>query len=34
MVQGWRRGQSLRPLIFSGALGLLLVRFLLPVPVG
>jgi hypothetical protein len=34
MVQDWRRGLSLRPLIFSGALGLLLVRFLLPVPVG
>src|SRR5215470_3258522 len=34
MVRGWRRGQSLRLLIFSGALGLLLVRFLLPVPVG
>src|SRR5690242_309675 len=34
MVQEWRRGLSLRPLIFSGALGLLLVRFLLPVPVG
>src|SRR5437773_8283040 len=29
-----RRPRSLRPLIFSGALGLLLVRFLLPVPVG
>ena len=28
MVQEWRRGLSLRPLIFSGALGLL------PVPVG
>jgi hypothetical protein len=32
MEQGWQR--SRRPLIFSGALGLLLVRFLLPVPVG
>jgi hypothetical protein len=34
MVQDGRRGLALRPLIFSGALGLLLVRFLLPVPVG
>lgn len=34
MVQGWRREVSLRLLIFSSALGLLLVRFLLPVPVG
>src|ERR1044071_4058617 len=32
MDQGWLR--SRRPLIFSAALGLLLVRFLLPVPVG